>query len=391
MIEQRHHGHVLAVNKERLGDNLDADATAGATTLVVGDIADFDELGGSVSIDGTVHEYSTVDDDLGTVTLVDPLAADAEVGDPIYVWDTQRLAVAVEYVAQVEIDADDEGDPVEAVIASHLVDDLPDGIRGLVGESVLMEEEDDEWRIVDVLGLDKAGVGTLFYQDSLTVAAPGDQTLNLTHQPIDNSEHLYWDGDYQPGTEWTRDGLMVTVLDPDDFLAAGDQLVMEYAYYGAGTAPESFPAFVTIPYESTGWKYLVVTEGDAVNRSAPGFDDSSWSTGQGAFGYPLSTHPSLGFPAAHTSTATFNAGVWIRRSVATGSADGLNITVKEDGFWTLYADGVVVSSGFSAGTHGPYSVAVTPNTDVVIALHVDDDTSDPGTDYLYADVKVEEA
>lgn len=237
--ERKYHGHVIAVNAEKLGDNLDADAAAGTSVLVVGDVADFDELGGSLLVDGVVLRYSTCDDDAGTVTLSNPLPADAELGDPIYVWDTQRLSVAMEYIAQVEIDADDEGDPIEAVIASHLVDDLPDGIRGLVGESVLMEEDDDEWRIIDVLGLDKSGTGTLFYDgpdddgnDAITVTTPGDQTINLTHLPITHSEHLYWNGIYQPGTEWTRVGQVITVPDPGGVIAVGDELVVEYAYQG---------------------------------------------------------------------------------------------------------------------------------------------------------------
>ena len=229
--ERKYHGHVVAVNAERLGDNLDADATTAATTLVVGDVADFDELGGSVLVNGEVLRYSTCDDDAGTVTLVDPLPADAELGDPIYVWDTQRLAIAVEYIAQVEIDSDDAGDPIEAVIASHLVDDLPDGIRGLVGESVLLEEDDDEWRVVDVLGLDREAKGTLFYQDAFTVGGPGTQDFNLTYIPIPNSEHLYWNGLYQSqGSVWSRAERVVTVADADDYLAAGDVVTVEYAY-----------------------------------------------------------------------------------------------------------------------------------------------------------------
>lgn len=240
------HGHVVAVNAEKLGDTLDANAALGAITLIVGDVADFDELGGSLRINGAVLAYSTCDDDAGTVTLTDALPAAAELGDPVHVWDTQRLTVAMEYVAQVAVDDDDEGDPIEAVIASHLVEKLSSGIRGLVGESVLMEydEEDEEWRVIDVLGLaDESGVK--FWQDSFTLAAGGAQDLQLTYLPILNSEHVYWNGLYQPQvTAWTRAEKTISILGSESL--AGHVIGVEYAYLDGSYSPpvEHLPSFV---------------------------------------------------------------------------------------------------------------------------------------------------
>lgn len=242
-------GHVLSVSIERLGDDLDAAATTGATTLVVGDVADFDELGGSLWINGDVLLYSTVDDDAGTITLVDPLPVDADVNDAVYVWDTRLEQIVVEHVAMVEVDGDYEGDAIEAVIAHHLINDLPTGIRGLDGESVLIEEEDDAWRLIDVLGSGgPTTVGVQFMQDSTTVTEVGDQSVELTHVPITNSEHLYWNGLYQPGTEWTRDGQIVSVPDPGEVCAVGDVLTVEYAYREAGLTPSANSVPATFRY-----------------------------------------------------------------------------------------------------------------------------------------------
>lgn len=242
-------GHVLSVAIERLGDDLDAAATTGATTLVVGDVADFDELGGSLWINGDVLLYSTVDDDAGTITLVDPLPVDADINDAVYVWDTRLEQIVVEHVAMVEVDGDYEGDAIEAVIAHHLINDLPTGIRGLDGESVLIEEEDDAWRLIDVLGSGgPTTVGVQFMQDSTTVTEVGDQIVELTHVPITNSEHLYWNGLYQPGTEWTRDGQTVSVPDPGEVCAVDDVLTVEYAYREAGVAPSGSSVPVTLRY-----------------------------------------------------------------------------------------------------------------------------------------------
>jgi hypothetical protein len=80
-----------------------------------------------------------------------------------------------------------------------------------------------------------AGSTLLFHQNSKTVNSSGNTMLYLTYTPQGNSEHLYWNGDYQPASEWTRSGRAVTILDPDNQLKNGDQLWMEYAYVAQAT------------------------------------------------------------------------------------------------------------------------------------------------------------
>jgi hypothetical protein len=77
----------------------------------------------------------------------------------------------------------------------------------------------------------------LFQQKSHIVVAPGPQLIHLDYVPIDNSEHLYWNGVYQPATEWTRaeNTPVVIAQDPGKFLSIGDVLTVEYAYVSGDT------------------------------------------------------------------------------------------------------------------------------------------------------------
>jgi len=138
---------------------------------------------------------------------------------------------------------------LEAGIALHLVDKLDEGVRGNNGEQVKLELEGDEWVVVDIPGLgDPDDSGTLFMQDALTTTATGAQTMTLTYEPITNSEHLYWNGLYQPGSEWTRAGKVVSAADsPAGSFAVGDQLVMEYAYRKPANSPAIDPSPLDIP------------------------------------------------------------------------------------------------------------------------------------------------
>lgn len=79
-------------------------------------------------------------------------------------------------------------------------------------------------------GLDGTSTVAFAMQDQLTVAGTGTKTLNLTYQPVVNSEHLYWNGHYQPGSEWSRSGYVVSVPDASNLIESGDLLTMEYLY-----------------------------------------------------------------------------------------------------------------------------------------------------------------
>lgn len=99
-----------------------------------------------------------------------------------------------------------------------------------VGDKVSLLQTGSQYIVISALQRDSAG-RVKFHQDSMEVAAPGGQTLVLTHEPITNSEHLYWNGLYQPGSEWTRHhATTVDIADGAGLLEVGDELVMEYAW-----------------------------------------------------------------------------------------------------------------------------------------------------------------
>ena len=233
-------GRIVSVDVVTLGDNLAADAASGAATITVEDAADFDEGGGQLVLNSVPYTYISCDDDTGVITLAGTLSAAAVEGDEVYVYDPQYVTVSTDKVAQVAVIGDDGSvDMLECAIALHLVDKVAEGIRGNQGEAVKLELDGGEWVVVDIAGLgDPNASGTLFYEDSLTVAATGVQTLNLTYEPIPHSEHLYWNGLYQPGSEWTRVAQVVTCADsPTGAVAVGDNLTMEYAYRKGIYAP----------------------------------------------------------------------------------------------------------------------------------------------------------
>lgn len=108
-------GTLNFVNRRVLGDSLTAAATVGATTLQVDFVADFNEDGGQLALNGATLGYDTVDPDLETITLSSPLAVAAAVDDRVDVVDGGT--VAAQWVADVSID---EGDNVSATIPTAL-------------------------------------------------------------------------------------------------------------------------------------------------------------------------------------------------------------------------------------------------------------------------------
>lgn len=146
------HGHVTALIRQGDGDQLAADALAGATTLTVLDVADFSEDGGQLRLGDVVYDYIAIDDDASTITLVAPgLTAPAATDDPVDVWDPEAEATVLEFLATVVDDTTE--DVIQAVVAHDLADRMADNIRGLVGESVVCEEDGDGiWVLTRVLG-----------------------------------------------------------------------------------------------------------------------------------------------------------------------------------------------------------------------------------------------
>lgn len=147
-------GNVISVEVNTLGSAIDAAALAGETVLTVDDAADFPEDGGQVVINSTIYLFDSTDLDADTLTLSTPLLADAEEGEPVWLWDDAVGDVSQETTAQVILEESVPGeDPVEAIVPHALTAMLAEGIRDAPAESVSLELDGDEWRVVDVYGV----------------------------------------------------------------------------------------------------------------------------------------------------------------------------------------------------------------------------------------------
>lgn len=87
----------------------------------------------------------------------------------------------------------------------------------------------------DVLGAGSDGDGDdeapqiTPWVDYFVVRSLGPQTFRLTYQPMDKSEHFYWNGVYQPKPGvWTRDKWTVTVPDTEGRLELEDVITIQY-------------------------------------------------------------------------------------------------------------------------------------------------------------------
>lgn len=79
--------------------------------------------------------------------------------------------------------------------------------------------------------------GTMGFQnDEATATVDGAPVVvNLSYLPRSLSEHVYWNGLYQGGSSWTRDGLVLTFTDPH--IKVGDVVTVEYARDAFFTPP----------------------------------------------------------------------------------------------------------------------------------------------------------
>jgi hypothetical protein len=227
--------------------------------------------------------------------------------------------------------------------------------------------------------------------DQTVASGPGTVTVHLTHVPIADSLHVRWNGVDQPPTEWTSSSRTVTFPDPDGLVEDLDVFSTAYAYYAYYPPDDEFE---NLDWGSTG-PILIVADGDATDYSSPTFDDSGWTVAPTALGYPLSVDPGSSetttWPVASTTTGSVNVGFWIRRRVTATADVQVTIAARVDGQHWLYVDGTLVHSyaGAVAGADLTPSVTRTlTEGEHVIALHVNDDTPDPGLDYIYGDLSV---
>jgi hypothetical protein len=155
------------------------------------------------------------------------------------------------------------------------------------------------------------------------------------------------------------------------------------------------------------WKYLQVDDSDDTDRSAPGFDDSSWSTGTAPFG--SWSDGTLTLPAAAAYNAAFNetfatawttwTRLWLRRTLNLTAvpANGIKITYYMDDHFTLYVNGVDVFDSVDNPDGGAGSTFVVPSPNLVagdnciaILCH-DEEPPGEGTSVTYFDMFVEPA
>lgn len=227
------YGHVLSVQSRILGSALDGDQVAGTVVLVIQDCSDFDdEFGGTCTLNGTTYTFSAVDDDASTITLSPPLAADASDGDEVQILDPVLGSPEYEALAAVTEDGEDPGEPIEATIDSGVLEQLPEGIRGLAGEPVRLRW--DEFGQVSVASLvsvrdDMPGV-VQFMQDYATATGNTAVTIHLTYQPVpDSSVKVSWGGVGLDRSEWDFvDPWTITV--PAQGFHAGDVFEAHYAW-----------------------------------------------------------------------------------------------------------------------------------------------------------------
>lgn len=360
-------GRVTNVSDDDLGSSLDGDHAVGATTLKVNNAADFDEDGGTLVINDQQIVYTSCDDDTDTITLSEGLAAAADDGDTVSVWDTLREVIAVDKTAAVDV-GPDYADDIAAVVALHLVDHLEEGPRGDDGESVILEldEEDDEWKVVEILGLGGPGAsGTQFEADDVHVLTAGDVNVGsavfqLSHRPVDESVKAFLGPLAQEPTEWGIDYQNRTVtLALSGVEEAGDRIWVHYAYR------KGLSSRLRVPLGHV-WKYATGL-GASATYAATGFDDSAWASGQSPFGWREADYA---HPASEYGTFVPSPmDVWTRLHVNTSGGD-LTFTIGIDDDAEAYLDGTLIGTFNVSQSEAQRTVVVPAAAGAhVIAVH----------------------
>lgn len=183
------HGTITNVSQTKLGDELIAAAAVGSTLLLVDDVADFDESGGSLRIGGDGGEvltYTAISDDASSIVLASPTTVAHSIGDRVDLWDVSLQAATVEWRALVAPVSDlDASDVIDAVISHALVPLLPEGIRDAgAGESVVLTQQHSTWVVTDVRGRTPQLDGSLVRTGSIPQGALSFTTKSGTTATI---------------------------------------------------------------------------------------------------------------------------------------------------------------------------------------------------------------
>ena len=205
-------GLILEVSSYPAGDELDIDHLTGVTTLTLVDVSDFvtDDGTGALTLAGVTYDYGAVNEELNTLTIIQPLEADLEAGEKVNV-----SPLVIEKWAMVEVQENE--DVILALVPHALYDRLQDGVRDPEEqEPVLIEQRDGDHYVADVLGSEP--VITAEYTDPVTVTLPPEvqhQLDELAAQVADNSEQV---ANAQAGVE----NVAITAQSAIDLAATAD-------------------------------------------------------------------------------------------------------------------------------------------------------------------------
>jgi hypothetical protein len=138
-------GIVLNVNEAPSGDELNAAALLGATTVTLVNIQDFNSTTGQVEIGGYIYLYTSLDPTTFVMTLSPGLVTDVDAGTRInlYPYVTEKWAT-------VELQAND--DAVLALVPHSLWDRLAEGVRDPGDqEPVEIDQQAGDWIVADIV------------------------------------------------------------------------------------------------------------------------------------------------------------------------------------------------------------------------------------------------
>lgn len=157
----RHSAWLLEVLTEPVGSSLVEPAAGGDTVLQLADAVDFQTDGGIVDINGARLSFASADPDADTITLATPLVAPVDVDDLVQVWDVDNDRAMVNVIALVELaDAgESDDDPIRCRVNYGLSVTLAEGARPYRGETVVVEEVDGAWSLIDVVGIEPVVFG----------------------------------------------------------------------------------------------------------------------------------------------------------------------------------------------------------------------------------------
>jgi microcystin-dependent protein len=265
---QYEQGTVESIAEVVLGDELATAVTAGAGTLTLGDVVDFNESGGQLLIGAEILAYTGLDDDANTITLTSGLANAYSVGEPVYVYPDSRER-------QATVRLDDDGEAVVARVPHALYDRLAEGTRDdASAEVVSLYLDGDEWVVDDVLGIEPLVDGSYLDPDTIPPPAPSDGlpptgtpsvlvsplgigSLFVQWSPLVNADVVSYDVHISPTSGFTPSSatLSTTVVAQQSATIAKlpDDTPLSYdTDYYVRVAPHDVDGYGTTSQEATG-------------------------------------------------------------------------------------------------------------------------------------------